>query len=151
MKKVAIIYKSVHNKNTEKLLEEIQKDLPVDLYDASDAKDSDLSDYDIIGFASGIYNSDMHRSLFDYIEHYSLLARKAFIIYTSGTNNSRYADKFKKALSERGIEVSGVFRCKGHDNYLKIFKPIGGIAKGHPNQKDIQKAKAYVKNIIYTD
>ena len=33
----------------------------------------------------------------------------------------------------------GRFQCKGFDTYGP-FKLIGGIAKGHPDQKDIREA-----------
>lgn len=149
MQKIAVLYKSVHHHNTEKLLKEIQKEIPVDLYEVSNSFDTDLSSYDMVGFASGIYNQDMHKSLFDFVSQNPSLPRKSFILYTSGTNNPRYASKFSKTLLQRGIEVVDIFHCKGHDTYLKIFKPIGGIAKGHPNNKDIQKAITFVKNLVY--
>lgn len=151
MQKIAVIYKSIHHHNTEKVLKEVQKEIPMDLYEVSDLHDTDLSSYDMIGFASGIYNSDMHKSLADFVSLSPTLPRKSFILYTSGTNNSYYASKFRKMLSQRGIEVVDIFHCKGHDTYPKIFRPIGGLAKGHPNEKDIQKAKAFVKNLVYID
>ena len=54
MRKV-IVYSSVHHGNTEKLVKSIAEECQVDLIDAVKQPDADLSSYDTIGFASGIY------------------------------------------------------------------------------------------------
>ena len=51
----AIIYASVHHGNTEKLVKSIAEECQVDLIDAVKQSDADLSSYDMIGFASGIF------------------------------------------------------------------------------------------------
>ena len=57
MRKV-IVYSSVHHGNTEKLVKSIAEECQVDLIDAVKQPDADLSSYDTIGFASGIYFSN---------------------------------------------------------------------------------------------
>ena len=37
----------------------------------------------------------------------------------------------------------GQFSCKGFSDYHKIFKIFGGVNKGHPNSKELDKAKAF--------
>ena len=55
----AIVYYSKHHGNTKKLLDAIKAaDPAVDLIDVTEAPDFDLSSYDRIGFASGIYFSN---------------------------------------------------------------------------------------------
>ena len=61
--KKAIIYASVHHGNTEKLVKSIAEACQIDLIDAVKQPDADLSSYDMIGFASGIYFSKFHQSL----------------------------------------------------------------------------------------
>ena len=51
----AIVYASVHHGNTEKLVKSIAEECQVDLIDAVKQSDADLSNYDMIGFASGIH------------------------------------------------------------------------------------------------
>ena len=51
--KTAIIYTSVHHGNTKKIIDEIAKTNEVDLIDATQVTEKDLSGYDLIGFASG--------------------------------------------------------------------------------------------------
>ena len=51
--RTAIVYASVHHGNTEKLVKRIAEECQVDLIDAVKQLDADMSDYDMIGFASG--------------------------------------------------------------------------------------------------
>ena len=51
--KTAIIYASVHHGNTKKIIDEIVRTNEVDLIDATQVTEKDLSCYDLIGFASG--------------------------------------------------------------------------------------------------
>ena len=54
--KVAIVYASVHHKNTEKLVKAIAEKYPeIELIDATKTILKDLASYDLIGFASGIF------------------------------------------------------------------------------------------------
>lgn len=53
--RTAIVYASVHHGNTEKLVKRIAEECQMDLIDAVKQPDADLSSYDMIGFASGIY------------------------------------------------------------------------------------------------
>ena len=55
--KTVIVYASIHNGNTKKLVEKIAEECKVDLIDAVQQPKADLSDYNRIGFASGIYFS----------------------------------------------------------------------------------------------
>ena len=51
----AIVYYSKHHGNTKKLLDAIAEKHPVTLIDVTAQPDADLSGYERIGFASGIY------------------------------------------------------------------------------------------------
>ncbi len=64
----AIVYASVHHGNTEKLVKSIAEECQVDLIDAVKQSDADLSSYDMIGFASGIYFSKFHQSILKFAE-----------------------------------------------------------------------------------
>ena len=59
--KTAIIYASPHHGNTKKLIDAIATKHEVTLIDATQTKDQDLSDYDLIGYASGIYFQKYHK------------------------------------------------------------------------------------------
>jgi flavodoxin len=51
----AIIYASVHHGNTKKVVDSIAKECEVELIDATQIKEKDLTGYDAVGFASGIW------------------------------------------------------------------------------------------------
>ena len=53
--KTVIIYASVHHNNTKKIVDVIVDEYGVDIIDAAKITEKDLSGYDLIGFASGIY------------------------------------------------------------------------------------------------
>lgn len=56
--KTAIVYYSKHHGNTKKLIDAIAAaDSTVSLIDVTENPDADLSGYDRIGFASGIYKT----------------------------------------------------------------------------------------------
>ncbi len=57
--KAAVIYASIHHRNTKKLLNAMRKIKKFDLVKTSDYK-KNFMDYDIIGFASIIYARDFH-------------------------------------------------------------------------------------------
>ncbi|MFI3255662.1 flavodoxin [Chakrabartyella piscis] len=147
MLKTIIVYNSIHHKNTEKLLQLACNDLEVDLVDIKFAKDTDLRLYEVIGFASGIYHGNFHRSLFNYLEDCSQLPQKTFLIHTSGTGNAKYNSSFVEAVKTKGIDLIGSFHCKGFDTF-GLFKYIGGIAKKHPNEKDVENLKDFLQGII---
>ena len=146
MADIAILYHSEHHGNTKKLLDAISKAYTVDLIDISSV--SDLPQYKAIGFASGVYMSSLHSSLFDFLDNWQPQhCRKAFVLYTSGSGNKKYADAFVDKLTAKGLEVLGVYQCRGFDTYGP-FKIIGGIAKSHPNGDDTAGAVRFYEQAV---
>ena len=66
--KTAIVYYSKHHGNTKKLLDAIAAECEVALIDVTAQPSADLSDYDRIGLASGIYYSSFARQLLDFTQ-----------------------------------------------------------------------------------
>lgn len=77
--KTAIVYYSKHHGNTKKLLDAIAAAADVDLIDVTAMKTVDLSGYNRIGFASGIYYGafakQIQASAADYFEKWHGNAR----------------------------------------------------------------------------
>lgn len=147
MANIAVIYASVHHKNTKKLLDGIAKSCEMDLFDISQVDQKDFSHYQAVGFASGIYMAQFHKSLLNFLNGHPVLPQKTFILYTSGTASKKYAKRFCEHLTQLGLQILGIYRCKGHDTY-GFWKWIGGIAKGHPNEVDIDKGVSFIRNTI---
>lgn len=145
--KIAIVYASVHHNNTEKLVKEAGKMASMDLFSIQEARKADLSGYDMVGVASGIYFGKLHKSLLDYLEEKPALPKKAFGIVTCGDGSNKHKKGVGELLEGFGFVAVGVYVCKGFDTYGP-FKWIGGINKKHPNQKDIEACAAFVKKLI---
>lgn len=137
--KTAIIYYSKHHENTKKLLDAIAAEHEVTLIDALQAQEFDLTDYDLIGFASGIYYSKFHKSVLQFAEKNLPNNKSVFFIYTYGGKKEGYTKAIEAAVSKKSAKVKGSFGCPGF-NTFGPFKLVGGIAKGHPNNTDINDA-----------
>ena len=57
MKRAVLFYYSIHHGNTKKVVEAIAEKLPVRLVSVPVREEVDLNEYDLVGFASGIYFS----------------------------------------------------------------------------------------------
>lgn len=122
--------------------------ISADLIDITQNRHPDISSYDMIGFASGVYFHSMHKSIQEFVrsapfrEH-----QKVFLVDTCGVTYIDYTKSVKKILKERKIACVGSFQCRGFDTF-GIFGKFGGIAKGHPNGADMAKAENFIRSII---
>lgn len=144
--KTAIIYYSKHHGNTKKLLDAIAQKNEVTLIDVTNNPTTDLSDYDCIGFASGIYYSKFQKKLLEYAEKYMPNDKKTFFIYTYGVKKEGYTNAITEAVSKHNSKILGDFGCLGF-NTFGPFKLIGGIAKGHPDNTDIDNALSFYRGL----
>ena len=143
--KTAIIYASVHHGNTKKIIDEIAKSNEVDLIDATQTIEKDLSGYDLVGFASGIYYGKFHQSVLKFASVNLIERKNVFLICTYGGS-----DAFKSIepiIADKHDKLVGKFSCKGYDTFGP-FKLIGGVAKGHPDEKDLAAAVEFYQNLI---
>lgn len=145
--KTAVVYYSQHHSNTKKLLDVISKDNDVTLIDATKIKNEDLSEYDLIGFASGIYYSKFHKSVLQFAKNNLPAEKKVFFVSTYGVKKDGYTDAIKKVVAEKSAVVLGEFGCLGF-NTFGPFKLIGGIAKGHPDNTDVENMRVFFNGII---
>ena len=115
---------------------------------AEEIKDHTLLEgYDLIGFGSGIYKGKHHARINQVIEESDLKGRTVFIFSTSGTGSVKYNKPLIKKLTEKGVAAVSDFSCKGYDTF-GFFKWIGGIAKGHPNNQDLENARDFAKSFL---
>ena len=80
--KTAIVYASVHHGNTKKIIDEIAKTNDVELIDATQTVEKDLSEYDLIGFASGVYGGKFHQSVLKFASVNLTDNKNVFLICT---------------------------------------------------------------------
>ncbi len=144
--KIAIAYYSRHHGNTKKLLDAIGELWDITLIDVTKCKKADLSGYDIIGFASGTYFANFSEKVIEFAKAYLPENKPTFLINTYGVKMN-YTREIKKAIKEKSCRLIGVYGCRGYDTFGP-FKLIGGIAKGHPNEKDIKGAIEFFRSIV---
>lgn len=145
--KIAIIYYSQHHGNTKKLLDAIAKENDVTLIDVTSTTDADLTEYDIIGFASGIYFSKFNKALLEFAKNKLPTGKKVFALYTCGKNNANFADCVKEIFTAKNAELLGVYNCPGYDTYGPL-KLIGGLNKNHPDESDISEALKFYNDTV---
>ena len=147
--KTLIICFSYHHKNTEKIASVFSKTLEAEVKVPSDVDPLGLSDFDLIGFGSGIAFGNHNKVLLDLADKLPAVTnKKAFIFSTSGQtgNAPKFHKKLREKLESKGFSIVGEFNCGGFDTYA-LMKIVGGIQKGHPNEDDLKQAEAFALSL----
>ena len=69
-----------------------------------------------------------------------------FFVYTYGGAKGGGAKAMEEIAQAKGCPVLGEFSCKGYDTFGP-FRLVGGIAKGHPNPRDLEKARTFYQEL----
>ena len=144
--KTAICYLSCHHGNTRKVVEAMAGAGGADLIDVRTRQAVQLEEYDCIGLASGIYGFEMHKSVAAFARQYLPAGKPVFFVCTYGGAKGNGAKALAQIAHEKGCPVLGAFSCKGYDTFGP-FKLGGGIAKGRPNEQDLEKARAFYQSL----
>jgi len=148
--KTLIICKSIHHGNTQKIAEVIAKVLEAKLVKPEELDINTVTEYDLVGFGSGIYYGKHHKDLLSVVDNlFSVKNKKAFIFSTSGTgekNISRNHRLIREKLMAKGFTIAGEFSCRGWDSF-GLLKLIGGINKGRPDEHDLRKAEDFARRL----
>lgn len=147
--KTAICYYSRHHGNTLKILEAMAEEGEVDLIDVTTRQAVGLEKYDCIGFASGVYFGKFHEGVLAFARQYLPQGKPVFFVYTYGGAKGAVTKALAEIAKEKGCPVLGEFGCKGYDTFGP-FKLVGGIAKGHPNTRDLERARKFFQSLRET-
>ena len=90
MSKTAIVFASTHHQNTRKLADAIAAAHDVTLIDATRCEVADLTNYDIIGFASGIDFSRFYAPVEAFLARNLPLGKRVFFLYTAAAPSPRF-------------------------------------------------------------
>lgn len=143
-----IICESVHHGNTMKVARAISEVLSVKIIKPADFDKSIIENYELIGFGSGIYGGEHHKNLLDLVDSIEIKDyKKAFIFSTCSIRMLAMHKSLKDRLFKKGFVIIGEFMCKGFSDYSFLKKFSGGINKGRPNKKDLQKAKDFARKL----
>ncbi len=146
MSKAVIVYASTHHGNTKKVVDAIAKEFDVETIDATQVQEKDLSEYDIIGFASGIYAAQFHQQVKNFAQVNLPQNKKIFYIMTSAMNKD-FSKSMADSIKGKNAEVIGKFTCHGY-NTFGPFKLVGGTSKGHPDDDDLKDAVEFFRGLI---
>ena len=144
--KTAICYYSHHHGNTRRVVEAMAQTEELDLIDVSGGQTPRLEDYDRIGFASGIYGFEVHKSVVEFARQYLPAGKPVFFVYTYGGVKGTGSKAVAEIANAKGCSILGEFSCKGYDTFGP-FKMVGGIAKGHPDTQDLDNARRFFRQI----
>ena len=142
-----IVYYSKHHGNTRRLLDAIaEADRNVTLIDVTEQPDADLSAFDRIGLASGIYFSSFAKQMLSFADAQLPENKAVFYIYTHGAPVGGFLKGIRAVVKKKQCREIGRYHCYGFDTFGPFGK-IGGIAKGHPTEKEIAGAVRFYKNL----
>ena len=144
--KTAIVYYSEHHGNTKKLLDAIAAKHDVTLINVTKTPETDLSGYDRIGLASGIYYSSFAKQLLAYAEEHLPEGKDVFYIFTHGAPKGMFLNAVRKIAEAKHCRELGDYHCQGYYTFGP-FKLVGGIAKGHPTEDEISGAVSFYEGL----
>ena len=140
--KTAVCYYSRHHGNTRKVLDAMAREGELDLIDVTARQAVRLEGYDRIGFASGVYYGKFHPSVPAFARQYLPEGKPVFFLCTYGASRGKSLREMEAVAREKYCPVLGTFGCRGYDTFGPL-KLVGGIAKGHPNGRDLENAKKF--------
>ncbi len=148
--KTIILYASRHHGNTKKLVDAIVEAHPeVDTLDVKQLVNNeypDLSEYHLIGVATGIYYSEIDKDMARVLSNVLQPQDKVFGLMTYGGKNKWYGKDIDGICRMKQAVFMGVYGCAGFDTWGP-FKLVGGVQKGHPTDEEIQGAVAFYDKI----
>lgn len=146
MNKAVIVYASVHHGNTRKLAEAISERCGVDLIDVNVQQQTDLSCYEIIGFASGIDFGRFYDGVERFLEEHLPAGKRVFFLYTCARPGGDFTKKMRTLALEREAVLMGEYGCRGYNTYGPL-KLIGGMNKHHPTESEVETAISFYEEI----
>jgi flavodoxin len=156
MKSLIILF-SYHHNNTQKIAEAIAEVLGAQIKSPQETELEELDQYDLVGFGSGIYSYQHHRSLLDLADKLPQVTnRRAFVFSTTGapiafgesaiTEALEQHTPLKEKLQSKGYVIVDEFICAGF-NTNSFLRLVGGINKGRPNAEDLKHAEEFAQNL----
>ena len=145
--KSCIVYASTHHGNTKKVVDAIANETGVELVDATRVHEMNLSEYDLIGFASGIFFTKFSEQVMSFARVNLVKDKKVFFIATAGNPLDINFRAIEEIAEEKNCQVVGRYQCKGFDTFGP-FKIVGGIQKGHPDESELAEAVEFYKGLV---
>ncbi len=114
--------------------------------EAAAPAEADLSGYDRIGIASGIYFGNFAKQVINYAAEHLPEGKPVFFISTQGRPSGEFLKGIREVTQKKNCPELGAYNCQGFDTFGP-FKLVGGIAKGHPTKDEIEAAVKFYRNL----
>lgn len=147
MNKTVIVFASKHHGNTCKLVNAIAERCNVALINAEAQEEGDLSEYDLIGFASGIEFGRFYDSVELFLKKNLPAGKKVFFLYTCARRSNRFTRIMEAEALKKNAVCMGEYGCNGY-NTFGPWKLIGGMNKNHPDAKELNDAVHFCRTLI---
>ena len=145
MEKTVIIYASTHHGSTRKLVEAIAEKYDITLIDAAKQQWIDLTEYDLIGFASGINFGKFYGSVEQFLKNNLPKNKRVFFLYTCAKVSSRFTESIRAEAVKKEAVLLGEYGCRGYNTYGP-WKVIGGMNKKHPTEEERRMQCVFLKH-----
>lgn len=147
--RVALVVASVHHGNTRSVAEAMASVLHADIMSPEEVTPDTLSQYDLVGFGSGIYFGRHHFSLRQLVSSVDQLPKQGFIFSTAGLPflARMFHWSLRRALIRQGCRVLDEFSCRGWDTVGPLIL-FCGINRNHPNASDLDRSRQFALNTL---
>ena len=147
MKLLAIV-KSGEYGNTMQIAEAMAEVAPLTIAPFEELKFYKPEEYDAVGFGGGIVAGSHDKEFIEYVKKLEPVPAYSFVFSTSATKAyGKHNKKLVRLLEKKGSTVVSAFGCKGYCN-LAVFRPFGGINKGHPDERDFDSAQKFILDTV---
>lgn len=150
--KTMILYRSKHHGNTKKVVDAIAAAYPddvdtVDVATLDKGQTVDLSEYPLVGVASGIYYGEIDRDLARVLQNSLIEGTFVFSLLTYGGESKWYGKDIDGICRAQRANYLAGHGCAGYDTWGP-FKLTGGMNKGRPNEDDLADMVSWYRNLV---
>ena len=150
-KKAILFMQSYGSMNTKLLLDNAAKNFKnLEIVTLPNDTKTDVSSYDIIGFASGIYFWDVGKEVYNHITKLKGLEGKdVFVICTAGSPNEGHPKKPKEAIESKGGKLVAGFITMGSTKggVTGFFRGLFNM-QVRPNDNDFKECEKFIENTL---
>jgi flavodoxin len=146
-----ILLESPHHGNTAKVASAMADVLGAEVAHPEAVPYTSLTDYQLLGLASGVYYGRMHEALFEWLRGFPdapVPSMPAFIVSTSGLPflAKLWHAPLRHLLARKGFRVVGELACRGFDTWGPLWL-TGGLNRAHPDARDLARAERFAAGL----
>lgn len=112
--KTVICYESKGKQNVLKLVKAIEEKYSVDTIDVTETRSANLTQYDLVGFASETEEDCFYRDIASFAANWMPRDKKIFFLYTYPLNlKVNYCEELEGTAHFKNCDVVGKYGCLG--------------------------------------